>query len=147
MLEHLYGPGDQEFKFVSWVVRECIRNVERLNLTACNQLRDFIYIDDAVNAYNCLLNESSHLNSGYNLIELGTGVKHSLRDFIEIVVKVTSTTSYLDFGILPYRKYEQMESSADNSYLRKLGWEWHTDIVEGIKNIVAEIRDKHLIKS
>jgi nucleoside-diphosphate-sugar epimerase len=143
-IEHLYGPGDHEFKFVSWVVRECLNNVKQLNLTSGMQQRDFIYVDDAVSAFCCLLDSMNVMATGYHQLGLGTGTVKSIRSFIEAVHNISGSTTTLNFGTLPYREHEQMLSVADNSYLISLGWKPRTDLKEGIYKTIFDMR-KNLI--
>jgi CDP-paratose synthetase len=139
-MEHLYGPGDHASKFVSWVVRECLDNVRRLELTPGEQKRDFIYVDDAAQAFDCVLNSIQVLGPGFHQLGLGTGTMQTMRSFVEKVHKIAESTTELDFGALPYRNHEQMESVSDNTYLKKLGWENRTGLEEGIRNTVMSMR-------
>jgi CDP-paratose synthetase len=142
-LEHMYGPGDQNSKFINWLVRECMRNVEYLALTPGDQLRDFIYVDDAVRAFTCILEALPVLGYGFRQIGLGTGTMRSMRSLIELVHGLTQSTTRLDFGALPHREYEQMASVADNTVLKALGWECRTSLYQGISNVVAQYRASH----
>ena len=54
-LEHMYGPGDDDSKFTTYVINSCLNNVPEVKLTLGEQERDFIYIDDVVSAYQLLL--------------------------------------------------------------------------------------------
>ena len=46
----MYGPNDDENKFVLFLIKKILQN-ESIQLTKCEQKRDFIYIDDLVEAY------------------------------------------------------------------------------------------------
>lgn len=142
-LEHLYGPGDQESKFMSWLVRQCLNNVKEIKLTPGGQKRDFIYLDDAVTAFNCILDSVTNLGHGFHQVGLGTGKMQTMRSFIEEVHRISGSTTILEFGALPYRPYEQMESVADNAYLINHGWEIRTELSDGILNIITDMRQQH----
>jgi len=138
-IEQLYGPGDSDSKFVSWVVRECLNNVKQLKLSPGDQLRDFIYVDDAVSAIGYLLDSTYSMKPGYHQLGLGSGTMTSIRSFIEAVHRISGSTTELHFGALPYRDHEQMASVAENSYLKSLGWEIRTGLDKGISNIILDI--------
>lgn len=142
-LEHLYGPGDQESKFINWLVHQCLKNVKEINLTPGGQKRDFIYIDDAVAAFNCILNSMAAVGNGFHQVGLGTGKMQTMRNLIEEVHRIIGSTTTLNFGALPYRLYEQMESVADNSYLKNLGWKSKVKLDYGIRKIITDIRRKN----
>jgi len=121
-LEHMYGPGDHASKFTTWIAEQCTKNTPTIELTAGQQMRDFIYIDDVVEAYRCLLQKSADINPGFLEMGLGSGASVRVRDFVELVHRISRSSSKLHFGALPYREYELMESRADIEYLKLLGW-------------------------
>ena len=55
LLQHMYGPGDDGHKFSSLVLRACRSHQPSLALTAGEQRRDFIHVDDVVSALALLL--------------------------------------------------------------------------------------------
>ena len=121
-LEHIYGPNDDPCKFTTHIIHQCLKNVPSIALTQGAQLRDFIYIDDAVCAYNMMLQKHTSLPGGYQNVGLGSGTAISIREFVELVHTLCNSTSKLDFGALPYRENEIMQSIADISFLLLLGW-------------------------
>ena len=145
-LEHLYGPRDNNDKFVTWLAKECIKNEPELKLTKGEQKRDFIYISDAVNAFISALKEKSSLPD-YTEFGVGTGEMTSIRDFAIKVKETVSSVSgkkvetFLNFGALPYTEGEIMKSKADNAALRHLGWRCSIGLNEGLKNIVLNLID------
>jgi nucleoside-diphosphate-sugar epimerase len=78
-LEQIFGPTDNNSKFVTYLITNLLKNVEELNLTAGEQLRDFIYIDDVVSAYLFLLDKLTEIPENYAEYELGCGKSISLR--------------------------------------------------------------------
>ena len=138
-LEHLYGPGDDERKFVPWIIRQCLENVPEIKLTRGDQSRDFIYIDDAVAAFLCVL-ESSGKGQPFSEFQLGSGTAISMRKFVESVHAATGSTSGLNFGAIPHRYGETMFSKADISSLQSLGWEPAIDLETGLQSIISKVR-------
>lgn len=136
-IEQLYGPGDDRTKFISWAIECCLTNNPQIQLTEGDQRRDFIYIDDAAEAYCTILRNSHEINKGFTEIGLGTGKSESIRHFIETAHKICKSTSELCFGALPYRKHEYMESFADNTIIKNLGWTAKTDMADGLKETIS----------
>ena len=128
-LEHVYGDGDSEGKFVPYVLKVCSSNEESLALSKGSQLRDFIHISDVVNAYRAVI-ENLEKEDGvtYKTYEVGTGKMRSLRDFVELLHDIVHSTTILKWGERPMGKGELMQSKADNTELLKIGW--HPLIVE-----------------
>lgn len=138
-LEHMYGPGDDGSKFSSHVIKKCINNASELELTAGEQQRDFIYIDDVVSAYMLLIEKSSNIQNGYQEFGLGSGKAVSIKDFVEKIKQITGARTKLLFGEIPYRDREVMSSTADIREIAKLGWQCTTSLDEGlIKTIESE---------
>jgi CDP-paratose synthetase len=134
-LQHMYGPGDDASKFTSYVVNACKNNVPTLPLTSGEQKRDFIYIDDVVDAYTKIIEGASSLK-GLEKIDLGSGVAPRLRDFVETVHKLTNSKTELLFGEIPYRENDAMCMVANIDALKKLGWIPMFDIAAGIKKTI-----------
>lgn len=133
-LEHLYGPFDSGTKFASQVIRACLNNEPELRLTAGEQRRDFIYVEDAVQAYIRLLQPAA--GAGFAEYELGTGRSMTIRTFVELVKEETRSKTVLNFGALPYRSNEIMQSEADIGPLQSLGWSWSFDVRAGIRHLL-----------
>lgn len=121
-LQHMYGPGDDPSKFTAHVLNTCRRNEPTLRLTAGEQIRDFIYIDDVISAYSTLLDKRNDLASTVD-IEVGSGEAQSIREFVHTVHKLTASKTELQFGALPYRLNEPMHLQADISQMNTLGWQ------------------------
>lgn len=139
-LEHLYGPGDAESKFTTYVIKSCLENVPELDLTPGEQKRDFIYIDDAVAAYLKILEHTCMSNVYYLEYELGSGNAVSIKDFVELVKKVTHSSTRANFGALPYRENEVMDCNINIESLKALDWKCRVDLAAGIKLTMQDIR-------
>lgn len=143
-LEHMYGPKDDDAKFVSWLITQLSEGVERIPLTEGSQLRDFIYIDDVVSAYMTALSRASSLPTFVEL-DVGTGYSLSVRDFVQAVfenfkVIRPNTKTILGYGDIPVRNGEVMSVELDNSGLKNIGWRCKVTIKQGIGKLLGEIQ-------
>lgn len=135
-LQHMYGPQDDETKFVHWIIGELQHCTDRIKLTPGAQLRDFIFIDDVVSAYLLTLQKISQLPA-FSEFDVGTGILTSIKTLVTTIKALYETqhqpsATYLDFGALPYRAGEIMSVTVDNSALSKLGWTASTTLREGL---------------
>lgn len=135
LLQHMYGPGDDPSKFTTHVLHACHRNEPLLKLTAGEQTRDFIYIDDVVSAYSTLLDPRTLLEPVLD-IEVGSGVAPTIREFVGTVHRLTASRTELLFGALPYRANEAMHCQADVAHMNKLGWKPMFDLEAGLKKTI-----------
>lgn len=134
-LQHMYGPGDDKSKFTSYVINACKNNNPTLPLTLGEQKRDFVYIDDVVGAYVKILENLNKLDRAQH-IELGSGLASRLKDFVEIVHKLTNAKTELLFGQIPYRENDVNCMVANINTLKKLGWIPMFDLEAGIKKTI-----------
>jgi nucleoside-diphosphate-sugar epimerase len=139
-IEHFYGPGDGDSKFTHYIIKSCIENTPKLKLTAGEQKRDFIYIDDVVSAYLVLLGKMGKLPDGFNEFDVGTGKAISIKDFVKTVHQITQSQSFLDFGAIPYRKGEALFSEADIQPLTQLGWTCKINLEQGLALTIESIK-------
>lgn len=144
-LEHFYGPQDDKSKFSSFIINELMDNQDKsLDLTEGLQNRDFIYIDDVVDAFVSVLGNVEKFSNSFYHFEVGTNKPTTIREFVELVKKLCKNDkTTLNFGALPYRKDEIMQSHADTAGLRSLGWEPIIGLSKGLElTIQQEKREK-----
>jgi CDP-paratose synthetase len=140
-LHHFYGPGDDETKFATSIIRSLLFNSERIPLTLGEQKRDFIFIDDVLDAFKLIIKNIPQMSVSFHHFEVGSGETISVRKFAELAKELThNTTTILDFGALPYRPFEKMDLITDISKLHLLGWKPSFTVSDGlIKTISLEI--------
>jgi CDP-paratose synthetase len=135
LLQHMYGPSDDVSKFTTHVMHACQRNEPILQLTAGEQARDFIYIDDVISAYDTLLTQREQLVQVQD-IEVGSGVAPTIRQLVEATHRLTSFTTQLLFGALPYRANEAMHCLANIEHMKKMGWQPAFTFDAGLKRMI-----------
>lgn len=144
-IEHMYGPLDDENKFIYWVIKQLKESVAKIDLTSGVQKRDFIYIDDIVEAYMTLIHNMGQF-SPFEEFELGSGNAVEVKEFLELIYNKVKErqplTTTLNFGAVNYRPKENMCMQADISKLYALGWTPKVTLQEGIKRIIdGELHD------
>lgn len=144
-LHVMYGGLDDNSKFTTFIIENCLKNSPEIKLTGGEQIRDFIYINDIVDALMMLLSSSPELESGFLEFEIGSGVSITLRQFVETIHKLTLSKSNLLFGSLPYRYGESMALHADTAALCSLGWQCNTNLEEGIMHSIKSMGNGNYI--
>ena len=138
-LEHFYGPGCSNTNFVTAMIEKLKNNEPNVDLTKGEQKRDFIYYTDVVAAYEFVISNKEKLNEYYNNFEIGTGNLITVKEIMLLLKRLTNSKTQLNFGAMPYRENELMESKANNENLVKLGWAPTIGIEEGIFKTINEI--------
>ena len=138
LLEHFYGPGDKEVKFISFLLDKLRKN-ESIRLTSGRQRRDFIFIEDVVKGYLTLLDAPIE---GYIDVPMGSGEDPKVREVVEFLKEHTHSSSELLWGEIPLRKDEPMTSVADLTILESLGFTPEYDWQTGMQKTISEVVKK-----
>jgi nucleoside-diphosphate-sugar epimerase len=132
-LEHFYGPGDNKTKFVIDLILSFLSRKKNIDFTPGNQKRDFIYIDDVVEAFIKILNFSLYNNFNYEEFEVGTQKYLKLKKFVRTVKNLSKNReTNLNFGALKYRKNEKMNININIKSLKKIGWRPKVSLRQGL---------------
>ena len=100
------------------------------------QTRDYIYIDDVVEA-NCIALRTDYCGG----INIGTGVETSVNELFKRLVEITGTN--VSEIHEPPKAGEQRRSSLDRSLAeRVLGWRPKIELQEGLRRTVESFRGK-----
>ena len=147
ILEHMYGPGDAEDKFIPTLIKSSLREFsDGLKLSRGQQVRDFIFVDDVVSAIQAVVEEVINTckldKIGYQDIGVGHGKGTTLIQLAAIINQLTGATSPSPFSNAPYKEHEIMSSIADNSKLVRLGWTPKTDLIQGLAKTIEFYRKK-----
>jgi CDP-paratose synthetase len=134
LLEHFYGPGDNESKFVTYIVKSLLNDIPAIPLTPGDQLRDFMYMDDVVSAFMSILKNLNAKNNGYTEYEVGSGRLISIKEFVTLAKEISGNKkTLLDFGAIPYRENETMSVKVNMHPLKRLGWISNVELEEGLR--------------
>lgn len=114
---NLFGDGQNPNKFIPYVVQR-LKAGDTLNVTPCEQKRDFIHVDDFANAIRCILiNYDTCIGE---IINVSSGTSISLKEIIEGLKTAINSASIINYGALPYRENEAMDLRCDTSRLDRI---------------------------
>ncbi len=137
ILEHFYGPFDDKTKFVSFIIDKFMSNDKAIDLTLGEQKRDFIYVDDVVNAFLYVIKNIPKMQKGIYNFGIGTNQQIKIKDLVLLAKKVSKNTqTQLNFGAIPYRINEIMDSDINTTEIRKLGWKPEYSIEVGLEKMI-----------
>jgi nucleoside-diphosphate-sugar epimerase len=112
-----------------------LRGEEPFRMTAGEQLRDFLHVDDAASAVATVL--ARHAAGTFNL---ASGESHSVRAAVELGASIANRPELLRIGALPYRANEIFDYRLDNGSLRALGWQPRVSLAAGLQRLWEETR-------
>lgn len=131
---NLFGPMQDVRKFIPYVIAR-LKNNEVLQVSPCEQKRDFIYVDDFAEAIEKLL--INYKKTIGKIVNVSWGESISLKEIIEICRTYISSSSPVQYGALPYRENEVMDLTCDITLLSELtGLKMNGDIKKSLKEII-----------
>lgn len=138
---NVYGPGERMPRLLPYIVQNA-RVGSPVEVTACEQIRDFIYVRDLASIFWRAL-ESSPESGQLRTLNVGSGSPAPLRDFVWTVVRVLQeegVTAQVNFGARPYRAGEPMYYAADTSRMAAiLGNPPVTPLEVGVRDTVESL--------
>ena len=143
VLEHIYGKDDGKNKFTTYLFQKiALERVSAIDLTYGDQKRDFIYVEDVCDAYLKAIDFSASNKFRYRSFNVGTGKAVSIKKFASYIKETSSSSTFLNFGAIPYRDDEIMLSVADTSEIENIGFKpaytFQTGINETLRKMVSE---------
>lgn len=140
---HVYGPGEKSHRLTSSLYAS-LRAGSHVALSSGAQFRDFVFIDDAIAAFEIAgeaLMESRLSTGAYN-VSTGEGV--SVREACTLMASLMDADhDLLGFGDLPMRQNELPRVVGNNSAFRAAtGWAPTYSLADGLKCLIAEQLNK-----
>ena len=127
-----YGPRQDINRFIPIVIKSCLMN-KKFDCSEGNQYRDFIYVEDVVNAILKTLNSK---NSNGEIINIGTGKPRKLKNIIENIKKI-SRGGKPQFGKVKLRKDEILKLYPNISKAKKkIKWKPKISFIKGLKTTI-----------
>lgn len=130
-----YGPGDSS----SWFIPSLFRSIYRgsqIEITKCEQLWDYLYVDDAAEAFL----EIAKLERAAGVINLGSGRTVKLSDVAAKVSELADPKHKLVFGGRDYAKNQVMHLEADITKIQKLtGWNVRVPFEQGLTETLTRL--------
>ena len=135
-IEHFFGPKDNFTKFVIYLIVNILQK-KKIKLTKGDQKRDFIFIDDVVNAFEKIIEHSLKKKKGKDTFEIGTGKSISIKKIALLILEITkSNKNLLKFGAIPYRKNEPMNIKINLKKIKSIGWKPMHNIKESLEKTI-----------
>jgi UDP-glucose 4-epimerase len=126
-----YGPQDEPHWLIPYLIKEmAIGNTPKL--TKCEQLWDYLYIDDAAKGLLSL----AYIQAA-GIFNLGSGIAISLKKVVEIIRDSIDLNINPEYGAVEYRPDPVMKLQADINKISQItGWKPQVSIEQGLSNTV-----------
>jgi nucleoside-diphosphate-sugar epimerase len=135
----VYGPYEEPTRLVPTLIRRCLESKE-LEMVSPDTARDFVYVDDVVEAYLQIGQLSLQCGEVFNI---GTGVQSSMRDVVRAVFRSAGAKVKVNWGTMPARSWDTETWLADTTKVRRiLKWAPRTGLAEGIEKTTEWFRSE-----
>ncbi len=125
----VYGPWEEPARLMPTLIRRARAGLP-LEMAAPDIARDFVYIDDVVDA---LVDLSAAARLRGEVFNLGTGVESNLREVVETVIGLLGSRSEVRWGGMKPRHWDSTRWSADpTKAVRLLGWRPRHTLLQGL---------------
>lgn len=137
-LFHVYGPGEPGHRLMPYLI-ERLADGRSVELTPGDQVRDFLFVDDAADAFLAAAHAQT-LGTGdaYNVC---TGEPVTVRHVVEAVADaMAAPRALLRFGALPHRADESPWMVGCNErFTTAAGWRPRVSLEDGIRRILDTV--------
>ena len=128
----VYGPNQKRDRLIPYVIFNSLKG-KPINLSKGNQLRDFCYIDDVIDAIILCL-KSKKANG--HIFNVGSGKPITVKDIVKKIVTITGNGN-LRFNKKITKKKENLQLYPSIKKIRsKIGWKQKTSLDIGLKKTI-----------
>jgi nucleoside-diphosphate-sugar epimerase len=137
-LYHVFGPRQSTRGLIGGAIRAALSD-EVFQMTAGQQVRDFVYVADVVDA---LLAAATADDVQAKTYDIGTGLGRSVLSVVQTIFRIVGGHGALQPGALPYRPGENLQMLANiEPAVSDLGWRGQIDFEDGLLETIAYQRE------
>lgn len=144
-LYSVFGPWEEPGRLIPTLVARGLEG-ELPPLVDPGVARDFVYVDDVVEAYlSAAAATKSTRGSVYNV---GTGRQISLREAVDAARSLLDIEAEPDWGSMPERSWDTTTWVADSSLIEQdLGWRPRDDFESGLRATIEWFHERPQLRS
>ena len=132
----VYGPRQDINRFLPITIKGCLKN-KKFPCSKGDQLRDFVYVDDAVEA---MIKALTNKNSRGQIINIGSGKPRKIKNVIEKVKKI-SKGGYPQYGMFKVRKFEIPKLYPNvTKAKKKINWRPKISFEKGLRRTINSFK-------
>jgi nucleoside-diphosphate-sugar epimerase len=136
-----YGYYERGSRLIPYMLLSCLRG-SRIYLSSPSNVRDFIFIEDVINAYKLSILKRNKISSG-SVFNIGYGKQYKIIDIVKIVSKVSGKLLEVNWHRTQNRSGDGVKIwQADIEKVNNiLGWKPKTNIEDGISKTFSWIKN------
>ena len=136
-----YGRKDNDFFVTEQIITQMLKNPNEINLGYGEPYRNFIFIDDLLDAWVEVINNPEKVAG--EILCLGPNNALKIKDYVDIIAKKLDWNGKVNWDTKPERPGEIfLLNSTNKKITSKLGWEPKVSLDEGLDRTIAIWKEK-----
>lgn len=137
-----YGRKDNDFFVTEQVISQMLTNADEINLGYKEPYRNFIYIDDMLEAWQTVINNPDKCNDG-KIFTIGPDDPIKISDYVNLIADKIGWQGKINWDTKPHRPGEiYWLNSNHNLITETLGWAPSTPLDVGLSKTIKCWKDK-----
>lgn len=135
----IYGPNEGLHKLIPQLIETIIKN-KKIDMTLGEQVRDYLYVEDLVDAYIELAISDNIVN--YHIYNICSSEEVTIKQLVHALCEICGyNESNFNYGALPYRDNEVMYFVGDNTKVcNVIKWRPKVSLKEGLKMTIEHYK-------
>jgi len=139
-----YGRKDNDFFVTEQVITQMLKNPKEINLGYGEPYRNFIYIDDLLDAWETIINNPEECAG--EIFCLGPDNAIKIKDYVTLIAKKLDWTGHVNWNTKPSRPGEiYLLNSTNHKITSRLGWVPTIELSDGLDRTIANW--KHILEN
>jgi len=135
-----YGPKQDVNRFIPIIIKGCLKN-KKFSCSSGTQLRDFIHVDDVVNAIFKLFKSK---NARGQIINIGSGKPKKIKTIIETIRQI-SKGGHPQYGKIEFREDEISKLYPSIKKIKTIiDWKPNISFAKGLKSTIEAYNGKSI---
>lgn len=133
---NIYGPGDLHFERLIPKTMRLVLSNKAPTIWGGNAVRDYLYIDDAIEAYVLLAKKNMSSIEANRIFNFGSGLRISVEDLVKKIISLSGKTLSIE-KVEQERAHEiKLQYVSHNKATKLLGWVPKTSLDEGLEKAI-----------
>jgi len=138
-----YGRKDNEFFVTEQIISQMLTNPAECNLGYGDPYRNFIFVDDMLDAWQAVIENPDKCNNG-NIFTIGPDNPIKIKDYAQMIAKKLNWHGKINWDTKLHRAGEIYWLNSNNNLIKeKLGWEPKVSLDEGLDRTIEIWKNRY----
>jgi UDP-glucose 4-epimerase len=137
-----YGRKDNDFFVTEQIITQMLKNPDEINLGYKDPYRNFIYIDDLINAWLTLIEQHETVSTG-KIFTVGPDNPIRIEDYANLIAAKLNWQGKINWNTKPKRPGEIYYLNSNHNLITSItGWQPVTSLSEGLDKTISYWKNK-----